>query len=662
MIARRLSVRRLGALAGALLVSTGLTIATGTTAASAAPILRIDPPAESNTKTVSSILDFTTSTFFPPAGNPPAVSSGGEPLDPGEGTQVRLFRSGTNDQIIGNVQEDAEPIVAPTNHLRASFAFGFSASAPPRNPGPYDAYVYIAGQTKEEGDICLACFTVVAAGPPTISSISVPQLPVGSSGPHGFFVSGANYAKDTKVEVLFPASSVVDDNVRLTRADYDGSAVTYSPNQLEQGFNVALEAAPGFRDIRVRNTDGLSTVLSNALRITPVAISAVSPSASGNSGPTRLIFDGRGFYDDPFNPPTVTLAANEVAPITGRLVINSATQVVADFDLFGAAAGKYRVRIANPDGPTSVDSCSPIYTIVDTIGRGGGPATPATAGGRFDCTLKTAPAPEPSESASEEPSASPTECPTDQATESATPTDQPTECASPSESASASTSASASASQSVSASATPTDSRPRARLTLSASRTTIYSGDAISLSGQLVASNGSPLANQTVSVLAKVYPAASATTIARVATDANGTFFVNNLRPPRGADYVAEYDGSDSQNAGATRSNGVHISVKTRIAVASPRSGSTISHTRPIVVTGTTTPNKAGSVIAFQQRIGTSTHRILATGTVRGDGTFAIHRYRDTPLPKGRYTLQVTIGPATGNSASASQEFLVIVN
>ncbi|MCA1825100.1 MAG: hypothetical protein LC640_12780 [Frankia sp.] len=146
---------------------------------------------------------------------------------------------------------------------------------------------------------------------------------------------------------------------------------------------------------------------------------------------------------------------------------------------------------------------------------------------------------------------------------------------------------------------------PSSKASLHASRTTIDAGQSIRLDGRLTRPDGSPLARQQVHLRAHTGQTTQDEQIADEVTDDNGVFFLDGVRPIRG-------------------------------------------------------PGAPGAKVALQSRTG-STHQIIATGIVRQDGAFEIRRYNNTPLPPGTYTLQVTIGPASGNSAGASDEFILYV-
>ncbi|MCA1824544.1 MAG: hypothetical protein ABR520_08640 [Mycobacteriales bacterium] len=621
-------------------------------------------------------------------------------------TRVDLIRSDNGertDVLTGFVPTAAEdPTVdpGPTWDIVAYFAFGSTAvnlqtgattpnANAPANPGLYDAYVYPvngAGQaptsTRDSGDVCFRCFEVVQGAPVVVNNVTPPTLVSGTQGEE-FVVNGDNFARDAVIEALFPGTNTVDNKIHFPLLVNPSTGVirpnteTVRKTSIRRQFAVEASALPGPRDIRVRNTgnDLRSTgVLSNGLVISPLFVSSIFPAAASNSNPdfhTTI----RGQFPLGSFGQLAGVVGNSVLVVEGSTVQPGTTAMEVAFNMTGVPGGRYRVRVVSPDrSTTSSDACSPTF---DVINANNSPGTVTPVQGSTSCSaFTTAGSPSPSAStsptATDSASPNPTGCgpgtgvgcppsPTPSASTSVSASASPSASPSVSTSRSTTPTASSSTSRPPSTSASPTDSRTPTHLTISSSRPTIYSGEAISLTGQLFKADGTPLSGETVQVLGKVYPASSATPVASVTTDANGAWFVSNLRPPRGADYIATYNGSDAKNAARTTSNSVHVSVKTLIRVTSPRSGSAISHTTPLVVTGTTTPNKAGSTIALQMRTGTSTRKIIAIGTVRGDGTFAIHRYRDTPLPAGRYTLQVTIGPATGNSAAASQEFLLYV-
>ncbi|MCA1825101.1 MAG: hypothetical protein ABR520_00650 [Mycobacteriales bacterium] len=231
-------------------------------------------------------------------------------------------------------------------------------------------------------------------------------------------------------------------------------------------------------------------------------------------------------------------------------------------------------------------------------------------------------------------------------------------------------------------------------LTLRASRTTINAGDTIDLAGRATDAAGGASANSTVAIEARNYGSNAFVTIAEVVTDHEGNFFLKKLNPIRAVDYRArtetplgsgeasaspeesatpdetatpdesaspeESSAPESPTAQAGTSNVVHIAVRAVIGVASPRSGTVLKASQAPVVTGGVSPINAGVKLGLQSRK-SGKFFIIATGTVARDGSFVIRRYKNTPLPKGTYTLSVTMGATRGNSRSTSKEFILYV-
>ncbi|MGB8650581.1 MAG: malectin [Mycobacteriales bacterium] len=115
----------------------------------------------------------------------------------------------------------------------------------------------------------------------------------------------------------------------------------------------------------------------------------------------------------------------------------------------------------------------------------------------------------------------------------------------------------------------------------------------------------------------------------------------------------ARYAG-DAQNgpAGATP---YKMAVATRLTVTSPRSGVVSGVARPLVVQGTTSPNKAGRVLVLERVLSGGRLQPLARAVVARTGTWRF----SVPLRRGDYQLEVVIGGTVGNVGGTSAPFVV---
>ena len=422
--------RRAAALAGALVTAVaGAAISTSPVAAEVGKVTGASPAGASNASTATGpgcpaaeeLIRFTHTTPFPESGTRTPLRT------PGEGTQVELVRSdtaGTDDEDthVGDVVENP----ADTDPLSTAACFRFGpgsdGTSSPANPGRYDVHIYV--RDRRAGDMCSGCFSVFS-GPPTVTLIAPNELPADVQG-QTWKVVGTNFAESTVVEALLPGTSVVDPTVSFSPAKEPLVAgqvpldKSNTATELPRTIRVDASAPPGFRDIRVTNTDRQTVTVPGGLRITAILIERIDPPAAGNTSVQRATITGRGLQPGSV-PSLVDESPGAPAPIVGTNVVRSADgRLTADFDLRNARPGEYRVHVRAPDGSASTPECSPIYTVVDTAGGAGGRSTVRAS----DFTCERAGDPNPGPPPSGSPTATPSGTPAPTAT--STPTSNPT--------------------------------------------------------------------------------------------------------------------------------------------------------------------------------------------------------------------------------------------
>ncbi|MCA1711230.1 MAG: hypothetical protein LC789_06140 [Actinobacteria bacterium] len=389
----KLATRRLIAGVAVSATALGVTLVSISTASAAdtlSPATASDSAA-SNTITTLRTLSFKVTKPFPHAGDPDGVT----------GTQIEFVRTGSDpeDLIVGDVVDEPSP---PGGIIKAEVDFGpgTTGTQAPANPGRYDVYIYVGDRSA--GDMCTGCFTVIASQP-TVTSISPAQLPTGVQG-QSFIVTGTNFAKSSRLEAYLPGTETLDPKITFTAAKSGTNVITNTSTKITKTIRVDPLTTPGFRDIRVTNTDTQSGTLGSALRITTIFVSSIEPNAANNTSVSRHKITGRGF--------PVGATADLVDETGGRVISGtnvdrpSDTTLSADFDTTNVPTGAYRVRVNAPDGSTSTPECSPVFTVLNTGGSSSG--TAATKASSFSCAAATAASPSPSASASRSASATPT--------------------------------------------------------------------------------------------------------------------------------------------------------------------------------------------------------------------------------------------------------------
>ncbi len=241
----------------------------------------------------------------------------------------------------------------------------------PVAPGTYDLTIE---ETRPSGtggsltitDSCQGCYTVLSAGAPTVTNVSLPSARPGTT-VSPFTINGTNFTVATAVEAL--VGGQVDPTVRFFAQDLVGSPAVNDPTpdtatQMTKELEVLPNAPGGVRDLRITNTDGQSVLCVGCLTVDSLFVDFVSPQAALNTGLTRLAITGRQFasgatvsiFRSPALPDQpVIVGANPILTVNG----NGTQTINADFDLSGAAPGSnaYFVRVENPGGASGTCVC-----------------------------------------------------------------------------------------------------------------------------------------------------------------------------------------------------------------------------------------------------------------------------------------------------------------
>jgi hypothetical protein len=196
----------------------------------------------------------------------------------------------------------------------------------------------------------------------------------------------------------------------------------------------------------------------------------------------------------------------------------------------------------------------------------------------------------------------------------------------------------------------PVTPKYRTVLTSKASRATAVSGQSVTWSGVLTRGNGNlPIAGAPVNVV--VRPQVGKASTKAVTTDAQGRWSISATTVYTTA-VTASYAGSALEASVA--SVPVTTPTATKVTVSGPKSGGTTSISKPLVITGSVSPNKAGKSVGVYKVVG-GTRQLVGTAKVAANGTYRA----SVKLARGDYLLMVAIGPTPGNTSASSPRFVV---
>ncbi|MCX7777903.1 MAG: IPT/TIG domain-containing protein [Armatimonadetes bacterium] len=168
-----------------------------------------------------------------------------------------------------------------------------------------------------------------------------------SDNPFTLRIYGSNFwgSEANGLKVLLRRTGYADIEATSEQASPDGGMITCLIN--------ATNAQLGKWSVVVANPESPEVTLKDAFMVTgpaPVVIS-VSPSSTMNDAVRRLVINGNNFATGA----AVRLRRVGFAEIVGtNVVVTSATQMAADFDLIGKAPGDWDVVVTNPDGVEGV--------------------------------------------------------------------------------------------------------------------------------------------------------------------------------------------------------------------------------------------------------------------------------------------------------------------
>ncbi|MBN1288418.1 MAG: IPT/TIG domain-containing protein [Actinobacteria bacterium] len=139
--------------------------------------------------------------------------------------------------------------------------------------------------------------------------------------------------------------------VKLTNGPVDIHAMNgdvFSPQSITCDFDIT-GATVGYYSVVVQNEDGFSAMLEGGLTVDcpPPILTGITPDSGINTGSVNIIeLAGDNFRDG--MQVWLTRGAHEIEAID--VVVVSPTRVACTFDITGATAGKWKVRVRNKDG------------------------------------------------------------------------------------------------------------------------------------------------------------------------------------------------------------------------------------------------------------------------------------------------------------------------
>lgn len=180
-------------------------------------------------------------------------------------------------------------------------------------------------------------------------------------------------------------------------------------------------------------------------------------------------------------------------------------------------------------------------------------------------------------------------------------------------------------------------------LTISASAGRITFGHTVAL-GTRLTSNGTPVANQSVALLARPAGASTFTQVATATTSATGTATLTR-RPAHNTFFQWRYAGTKQYAASTSPTKWVGV----RTMVTIHAFATHLAKGQPLVVWGLTAPNKSGATITIYRHTNAGNTK-LGTATVHSDGTWGFAR----TVHAGTASVFAHIPFVTGNAANNS--------
>lgn len=193
---------------------------------------------------------------------------------------------------------------------------------------------------------------------------------------------------------------------------------------------------------------------------------------------------------------------------------------------------------------------------------------------------------------------------------------------------------------------------PKATLTPTNASTTITAGQSVTTGVRArKATDGTPIAGESVRLYAKTYPATTYHLLATKTTDANG-YASDKVTPLVATTYRWTLPPQAfAPVTSATRS------VKVRTRLTAHVSDTTLTRTQNLVLKGSTYKHRPGATVQLR-RITSTGSTLVQSVKVASDGTY---RFRHT-LPAGKRRVYVHIGSGSGELANNSRTISVTVS
>jgi hypothetical protein len=264
--------------------------------------------------------------------------SGADPDAEDNSGPVAVTISGTNldpNSTVSLVKTGVDPIVGTTNNSSSTD----SATALHRtfqllNKGPGDYDVQVTAPGNGGTGTCNECFTVVAAGAPTLSSVS-PNTVGGGATNVTLTLTGTR---------IYPGATVV-----FSSADVHpiGAADVTAPNSLTQHISVDSDATPGTTTVKIENSDGQQSGPQNLTITAAPTVTGIDPNRRAAGSSFELTVTGTNFQDGATVDFSNNAISADVTNVTPTEI--TATVTVPRSVTSGGASVAVHVVVINPD-------------------------------------------------------------------------------------------------------------------------------------------------------------------------------------------------------------------------------------------------------------------------------------------------------------------------
>ncbi|HWL35373.1 MAG TPA: IPT/TIG domain-containing protein [Frankiaceae bacterium] len=294
-----------------------------------------------------------------------------------DGASVRFLRDGANDSAITFPSSGSLTVGASHNTISGLLAVGAGAV-----PGTRDVEVT---NTDGQRALCVECLTVTAA--PSYVSLTPSTAGQGAVA-RSLALVGADFQPSMSATFYMPSSDTDLGGVTVTSFSVtEDGAATITANVADRGDTVNTT-----RDLVLRNPDGGTTRVANALTVTPEpVVSALTPSTldggaegedlvvtgTGLSSAPAFVFSGTGVTVNGYTPDASTPSTKGVLNVTTAP---------------GATVAGRTITVENPDGGRSTSGtvltvgATPTVTEVTprALGRGASGRPITIKGTNFD--------------------------------------------------------------------------------------------------------------------------------------------------------------------------------------------------------------------------------------------------------------------------------------